>query len=715
MTSPIRYFRIPFIGILTTWLSLAFGLVTAHVMAQTIITVAGNGKDEYSGDNVSALHTSLFNPQSVAVDQQGNIYIADAGSSRVRKVDSNGIITTVAGNGRRAFSGDGGPATSAAISGPLDLAIDQQGNILIIDSGNDRIRKVTPDGIISTIAGGGPGNFETKDGDGGPATSAYINPSAIAVDAQGNIFITESNRSRGSLVRKIDANGIITTVAGQYTGGQGGNGGGYGGDGGPATSATLNSPAGLAVDAQGNVFIADAGNNRIRKIDTNGIITTVAGSGTRGYTGDGGPATSATLSSPGGIVVDPEGNLFMVDRGNYVVRKVDSNGIISTFAGTGHSGFGGDGGPATEGVFFDPRGIEIDAQGSLLVADVNNQRIRKITKTTIPLAVTSFSLINSETNQEIKQLTNGEVLNLNALPTRHLNIRVNTTITTVGSVVVVLRGPLNRIRTEMVPPYSVLSDDMGVYDRWTPAVGNYALFAIAHTFPDGNGPSGTPLSINFTVVDQPQVLGFSLVDAITDQTILELTEGQELDLAKLPGHVFNIRANTSPATVGSVVMQLSGTQTRTQLENAAPYALFKDDGNGNYRTWKPAVGSYQLTATPYSDPNGTGSVGIPLSLGFQFVNSAPAARLAAAADPEAGALRVFPNPFRDSFTFRSTGPQNTIQSVRLYDVLGRLVWQGTDGETEQRVSLDRGLADGVYVLQVGTGPSAKRYKLVKAH
>jgi uncharacterized protein (TIGR03437 family) len=293
-----------------------------------ITTVAGNGTQGFSGDGGPAISAFLNNPEGVAVDASGNLFIADSGNSRIRKVSASGIITTVAGNGSGSFAshpGDGGPATSVPLS-PFGVAVDASGNLFIADSGNGRIRKVSASGIITTVAGGGNGSFS---GDGGPATSASLQgPFGVTVDASANLFIADSLNNR---IRKVSASGIITTVAGSgsvdvFTPQAGwSRNGGFSGDGGPATSALLNNPMGVAVDASGNLFIADSFNNRIRKVSASGIITTVAGNGTEGFSGDAGPATLASLANPFGVAVNASGNLFIADGGgNNRIREVQT-------------------------------------------------------------------------------------------------------------------------------------------------------------------------------------------------------------------------------------------------------------------------------------------------------------------------------------------------------------------------------------------------------
>jgi uncharacterized protein (TIGR03437 family) len=337
-----------------------------------ITTVAGNGTAGFSGDGGPAPAASLGAPEGVAVDAGGNLFIAEFYNDRIRKVSAGGIITTFAGNGNFGFSGDGGPATAASLNGPSGVFADALGNLYIADTSSDRIRKVTPDGIITTIAGStSPGGFA---GDGGPATSARLNlPVGLAVDASGNIFIADD---LNGLVRKVSPGGIITTVAGNGIGG-------FSGDGGPATSASLENVFGVSVDASGNLFIADYYNNRIRKVSTSGVISTVAGSGTfgfgtGGFAGDGGPATSAMLKNPGGVVVDAAGNLFIADYGNNRIRKVSAGGIITTVAGNGTAGFSGDGGPATAARLNGPQSIAVDGSGNLFFAEYFNNRVRKV-------------------------------------------------------------------------------------------------------------------------------------------------------------------------------------------------------------------------------------------------------------------------------------------------------------------------------------------------
>ncbi|MBX3014394.1 MAG: hypothetical protein KF832_22925 [Caldilineaceae bacterium] len=331
-----------------------------------ISTVAGNGTADFSGDGGPATSATLDAPVGVEVDSASNLYIAVRYSDRIRKVDTNGVITTVAGNGTTDFSGDGGPATSAALNMPAGVVIDSTGNLYIADTGNNRIRKVDTNSIISTIAGNGTADFS---GDGGPATSATLNnPAGVAIDSTGNLYIVDAWNNR---IRKVDANGIISTIAGNGTAD-------FSGDGGPATSATLNNPTGVAVDSAGNLYIADAWNNRVRKVDVNGVITTVAGNGILDFNNDEGPATSVSFYAPSDVAVDSAGNLYIADSGNSTIRKVDTNGIITTVAGNGEAGVSGDGEPAASVSLVGPVSVAVDSAGNLYIADNSTSTIRKV-------------------------------------------------------------------------------------------------------------------------------------------------------------------------------------------------------------------------------------------------------------------------------------------------------------------------------------------------
>ncbi|MFI5148971.1 MAG: T9SS type A sorting domain-containing protein [Bacteroidia bacterium] len=345
-------------------------LLYSNLEAQNISTIAGNGIPGFSGDGSSATSAQLDSLSGVAIDAAGNIYIADNSNNRIRKVSPAGLITTIAGTGTGGYGGDGGPATSALLNFPNGIALDGAGNIYIADGSNNRVRKISPSGIINTIAGNGTAGFG---GDGGPATTAQLNgPAAIAIDKTGNVYIADCTNQR---IRKVDSSGTILTVAGNGTAG-------YGGDAGLATSAKLANPTGVAVDGSGNLYIADNYNHRIRFVNSAGIISTVAGSGVAGFAGDGAFAIHAKLRYPTGVALDKSGNIFIADLLNNRIRKVDTTGLITTVAGKGITGYSGDGGLATLAELNYPYSLTIDGTGSLFIADGGNNRVRMVSYTT---------------------------------------------------------------------------------------------------------------------------------------------------------------------------------------------------------------------------------------------------------------------------------------------------------------------------------------------
>jgi len=335
-------------------------------LSNNIITTVAGAWTNSLGDGGMATNAELWEPAGVVFDVFGNLYIADEGNNRIRKVAANGIITTVAGNGTNAYAGDGGAATNASLGEPTRVNFDAFGNLYIADYVNCRVRKVAPNGIITTVAGNG---WSGETGNGGPAISASLTfPDGVAFDAGGNLYVPDQ---AGNQVRRVNTNGIISTVAGNVNTG-------YSGDGGAATSASMHQPSDVAFDGLGNLYIADLENSRIRMVATNGIITTVAGNGGWGYSGDGGAATNASLYGPQGIAVDAFGNLYIGDQGNQRIRKVGTNGIITTVAGNGRSGYSGDGGPATSASLAEPQSVALDAVGNLYIADWGNDHIREV-------------------------------------------------------------------------------------------------------------------------------------------------------------------------------------------------------------------------------------------------------------------------------------------------------------------------------------------------
>jgi hypothetical protein len=361
------------------WLLCCIAINSGNAVAQVVLpgaglinTVAGNGTTGYSGDGGAATSAELNTPDGVAVDAAGNIYVADTANCRIRKVAAaTSTISTVAGNGTCGYAGDGKAATSAELFEPSGVAVDSASNVYIADWDNSRIRKITVStGIISTVAGNGARGYS---GDGGKATSAKLSsPYGVAIDSSGNIYIADVGNYR---IRKVTVStGIISTVAGNGTQG-------YSGDGGPATGAEMQGPTGVAVDTAGNIYIADSYGNRIRKVTAStGIISTVAGNGNIGHSGDGGPATSGQLYYPYGVAVDTASNIYIADNDNYRIRKITaSTGIISTVAGNGTCGYSGNGGTATSAeLCLGLGGVAVDTAGNVYIADQYNERTRAV-------------------------------------------------------------------------------------------------------------------------------------------------------------------------------------------------------------------------------------------------------------------------------------------------------------------------------------------------
>jgi len=327
----------------------------------------GTGESGYGGDGGKATDAKLKLPAGLTFDKRGNLYIADRNNHRVRKVDTRGIITTVAGNGVAGFSGDGGKATQAMLKHPSGVAVDDKGNVFISDRSNDRVRVVNKKGIISTYAGNG---IDGAKGDSGPATEGQLSkPFGLALDKKGNLFIADRKSNR---VRMVTPQGILHTVAGD-------GGFFFSGDNGPAYRASVAGPTGVVVDKNGILYIADRNNNRIRSVDTQGMIRTVVGTGQQDYNGDSELARDSNLHLPFGVALDPDGNLLVIDRSHYRIRKIDPRrGSIKTVAGNGLKMFKGDGGPATGATLSFPQGLIVDKNDNLLVSDKGHYRIRSI-------------------------------------------------------------------------------------------------------------------------------------------------------------------------------------------------------------------------------------------------------------------------------------------------------------------------------------------------
>lgn len=357
-----------FLALLTTAAS------TCGSAAEPIMTTAaGTGQKGFSGDGGPATRAALNNPFDVAFDRAGNLYFSDTFNQRIRKIDrKTGVVTTIAGNGAKGDSGDGGPALQAAMNEPYGIVFDRKGNLYFADRLNSRVRRI--DGqtqVITTLAGNGSKAYS---GDGGPADQAgLVEPNGVALNPEETrLFIADVANHR---IRVVDlASGVISTFAG--------NGAGrHAGDGGPASAASIFGARAVEVGADGTVYVLERQGNSLRAVNpATGVINTIAGTGAKGYTGDGGPAIKATFNGPKELAIDAAGNLFIVDTENQAIRRIDARtGTISTLAGTGKLGGGGDGGPAAAGQLARPHGVVVGPDGVVYIGDTENHRVRKVT------------------------------------------------------------------------------------------------------------------------------------------------------------------------------------------------------------------------------------------------------------------------------------------------------------------------------------------------
>jgi len=384
-----------------------------EVSGGNIMTIAGNGSYDFGGDGSAGVDAQIDSPAGVATVPTGGFVFSDLGNQRIRRVDSGGNINTIAGTGSCAYDGEG-LATTHSLCYPYGVARDSAGNVYIADSNNQRIRKVDTSGNMSTIAGNGTAGFS---GDGGAATAASLNyPSGVAADAGGNVYIADTGNQR---IRKVNTTGTISTIAG--------NGNvGFNGDG-AATGHRLYNPAAIAVDSSGNLYIADTDNELIRKV-SGGNMTTIAGNGTEGFSGDG-IALNVALDGPSGVAVDSAGNVYIADTYNQRIRKVDTSSNLGTIAG-GNYGFAGDGASAASARFANPSSVSIDSTGNVLVADLNNQRIRSIYG---PTTATLASSSNPSIYQQLVTFT-ATVSSSGAMPTGTVFFKGGTTVLGSGPV-----------------------------------------------------------------------------------------------------------------------------------------------------------------------------------------------------------------------------------------------------------------------------------------
>ena len=640
----------------------------------TITTVAGNGASGYSGDGGAATNATLNFPDGLATDMGGNLYIADYNNAVVRRVDASGMITTVAGSfalGWTGYHGDHIPATAASLNGPCDVAVDGAGNMFISDQYNQRIRKVDSAGIITTFANDttapglspiavkvAPGGdvfvsdnhlnvvwrFDTAgginvvagnesngfSGDGGSAVLAEMyDPYGLAINASGTVWVADGGNNR---IRAFTIGGSIETIAGGSTAGWG--------NGGSAATCEVNGPEAVAVDAAGNIYIADAGNSCIRRIDhAAGTISLFAGTGTVGFSGDGGPATAAAFLTPSSLAFDTSGNLYIADAADNRIRRIDPSGIISTFAGNGLAGFYGDGGPATACSFDHPTSICTDSEGDLYVCDMNNNRLRKIAPdgTISTFAGTGAAGYGGSGGPATAAMLHGpDGVAADAAGNVYFSDGYNYRIRMVSP-----SGTMSDIGGTGAPGYS---GDGG--PAWAAAIGRCAGLAI------------DPASHNLLVAD------------IDNNLIREITPS-------------------------GTIATFAGTDT----------AGFRGDGG---------LATAALLTNPYGvsfDHNGNLLVA---DYGNNRIRSIAKNDFVPVLSPPFSGWSVYPNPSAGTFVVRFEGATDSLTQLRVVDISGRQVWQSTIG-TLTPYLLKTPLPDGTYFLEAAVGKEKRICKVSIVH
>ncbi len=660
-----------------------------------ISTIAGIGHPGFSGDGGIATAAQLFHPKNVAVAANGDMYIADNYNHRIRKVTASGIISTIAGRtGYGGYSGDGGPATAADLDYPHTIGIDGSGNIYIADNAGPRIRKISTSGIISTIAGGATTGFS---GDGGPATAAMLGSAfGFAFDRYGNVFFTDAVNQR---IRKIDASGIITTIAGNGSSG-------FSGDGGAATAAALNNPHGIAIDSSGNLYVADASNQRIRKITTSGIISTFAGS-SGGFSGDGGAATSAQLSLPIDVATDTAGNVYIVDYFNNRIRKVNAAGIISTVGGTGIWGYTGDGGAATAARFFALAGIATDRHGNVYIADDENNAIRKIINCATP---TVAGITGSST------VCAGNVITLTDTTSGGTWSSTNTSIASVNPSTGIVTGVAAGSSTIMYIVTNICGSDSAMHNitvnplpeagsiTGTTAVCIGSTIALTDTTTGGAWSSANPsiASVNPStgVVTGVAAGSTTLMYVVTnscgsDTAIQTLTVNPLPDAGTITGIDSVCPGATATLATGSTGGIWSSSNTTIASVNSAT-------GVVTGVSFGSATISYIVTNLCGSDT---------ATYAFQVRKLADCPDEVGSQQLTVSSLWVYPNPNSGSFTIILSSSVNEDAQVTISNILGQKVKDfvmGTNKDTE--VSLD--VSPGIYFVAVVANGGITTTKIV---
>ncbi|MGA8143234.1 MAG: Ig-like domain repeat protein [Candidatus Acidiferrales bacterium] len=519
-----------------------------------IHTVAGTGVAAFSGDNGAATSAALANPFSITADAAGNIYIADRDNHRVRRIDISGNITTVAGNGEQGFFGDGGLATSASLNTPTAVAVDLNGSIYIADSNNNRIRVVS-NGTITTFAGNGNASYS---GDGGAATSASLfTPRGVAVDTNGIVYIADTNNH---VVRKVSGS-TISTIAGNA------QQQGFYGDNGTASSAGLDTPTSVVVDASGKVYVADSNNHRVRLL-TGSTLSTFAGNGTAGFSGDGAAATSASIDFPLGISMDLTGNLYVADSNNHVVRRVGGAGTITTIAADGEQGFFGDSGAPNAASLDTPSGV-LPLNGNVYIADLNNQRIRRVDATVLMFADQIVGTLSPVQSVTVTNSGNAALTLASAMPSS-------------PSFALAASGTCGTAFPVNIPPSSNCTLDI-VFDPSTVGPFN-ANFSVV------NNAAGSPNLIT--------VSGAGLQDGTTMAVVSSLPVSDVNVPVTFTATLTPTTATTAPTPTGTVIF----TDGAANLGSGTISASV-----ASFTTSALAAGSHTITATYGGDTLYTGS------------------------------------------------------------------------------------------------------------
>ena len=656
--------------------------------AQIITTVAGNGAYAISGEGGAATIASC-DPQGVFVDGLENIFIADNYNSRVEQVSPAGIINTIAGTGTSGFGGDGGSATAAELYNGLDVAKDAAGNLYIVDQTNQRIRKVTTTGVISTFAGTGYGagtGVGGYSGDGAAATLAELyNPYAVAVDAAGNVYIADGGNHR---IRKVNTAGIISTFAGIGSAG-------FSGDGLQATLAALNEPTGVALDDSGNVFIADANNNRVRKVNTAGVISTFAGNGTAGYSLDGIAATSSALNAPIRVACSGLGNVYIADELNNRIRKVNSAGIISTFAGNGTLTYSGDGGPATAAQLSAYGGISVDGVENVYIADQGNHRVRKVSG----IVAGSTTLCVGQTSTFADAVPTGAWSSSNAA------------IASVGIATGIVTGVSSGVAT-------ITFTGSGGYATAQVTINPLAVAgAITGT---ATACIGATLTLADTVMGGTWAVSNSHA-IVTAGMVTCITAG--IDTVK---YSVTNSCGTTTATHAITISPLASVGTITGMDTVCigHSITLSDSVSGG--TW--AAGSGDATVSSMGVVTGVAVGATTISYAVANACDTATAVLGVYVDsssycfpttvamhsPHALGLQVYPNPASAMATLFLATPFDATATITICDLLGRPV-QTLTASTNRETALKPDLAPGLYVVtaQVGGERYAVKLSVVK--